>query len=147
MNRNKIPFFFLLFFSVTVLAQDANYWTHQYGSRSTLLGGAVIGSVLDLSGTFYNPGGLSLIENPDVLLAAKVFEYPDYTLSNPEIGRFKLTSGYIDLGPSIVATMFDFSWQGDHRIGISFFTRYNVKIDFSNTGIFSPMKNKGIAPL
>ena len=36
--------------------QDSHYWTNQYGTRATLLGGAVIGSVLDLSGTYYNPG-------------------------------------------------------------------------------------------
>ena len=53
-------------------AQDTHYWTHQYGTRSTLLGGLVIGSVLDLSGTFYNPGGLSLIDDPETILAAKM---------------------------------------------------------------------------
>jgi hypothetical protein len=51
--------------------QDSHYWTNQYGTRATLLGGAVIGSVLDLSGTYYNPGGMSLIEDPDTLMAAK----------------------------------------------------------------------------
>ena len=34
------------------LAQDSHYWTNQYGSRATLLGGAVIGGVLDLSVTY-----------------------------------------------------------------------------------------------
>ena len=28
-----------------VHAQDAHYWTYQYGTRSNLLGGAVVGSV------------------------------------------------------------------------------------------------------
>ena len=73
----------ILTFFIDAKAQDANYWTHQYGSRSTLLGGAVIGSVLDLSATYYNPGALSLIDEPDVLLAAKVFEYPNYTIKRP----------------------------------------------------------------
>ena len=63
--------FLILFLSSECQAQDANYWTNQYGSRSMILGGAVIGSVLDISGTYYNPGGLSLIEDPDVFLAAK----------------------------------------------------------------------------
>ena len=36
-------------------AQDTQYWNIQYGTRSTLLGGAVIGSVADLSATYYNP--------------------------------------------------------------------------------------------
>jgi len=57
-------------------SQDSHYWTNQYGTRATLLGGAVIGSVLDLSGTYYNPGGLSLIENPQTLMAAKVLQFP-----------------------------------------------------------------------
>ncbi len=56
--------------------QDSHYWTNQYGTRATLLGGAVIGSVLDLSGTYYNPGGMSLIEKPHTLMAANVFQYP-----------------------------------------------------------------------
>ena len=57
---------------IPLFAQDANYWTNQYGTRSTLLGGAVVGSVLDLSGTYYNPGGLGLIDKPSTLEAAKV---------------------------------------------------------------------------
>jgi hypothetical protein len=41
-------------------AQDANYWTIQYGPVAQLLGGQVVGSTRDLSATYYNPGGLAL---------------------------------------------------------------------------------------
>ena len=63
-------------------AQDSHYWTYQYGTRSNLLGGAVIGSVLDLSGTYYNPGGLSLIETEavELLMFAKVFHFPTISI-------------------------------------------------------------------
>jgi len=44
-------------------AQDSHYWTTQYGNRSRLLAGAVIGSVDDVSAVFYNPGALALIES------------------------------------------------------------------------------------
>ena len=64
--------------------QDSHYWTNQYGSRATLLGGAVIGSVLDLSGTYYNPGGMSLVEKPHTLMAANVFQYPRLTLAGTD---------------------------------------------------------------
>jgi hypothetical protein len=37
-------------------AQDAQVWGHAYGLRAQLLGGVTVGSVLDLSSTFYNPG-------------------------------------------------------------------------------------------
>lgn len=118
-------------------SQDANYWTHQYGSRSTLLGGAVVGSVLDLSGTYYNPGGLSLIDDPDVLLAAKVFEYPNYYLTAPFESAKRLNSSRLGPAPSIVATMFNFDWLANHRLALSYFTRYDVKLDLSNVEIIS----------
>ena len=46
--------------AVTVSAQDAQYWTNQYGTRADLLGGVVVGSIADLSSTFYTPGMLAL---------------------------------------------------------------------------------------
>ena len=33
-------------------AQEAHYWSEQFGNRSMLLGGAVIGSVFDLGAVF-----------------------------------------------------------------------------------------------
>jgi len=53
--------------------QDAHYWTDQYGSRSRLLGGAVIGSVDDLAAVYYNPARLALIPDPGL------FSAPRYT--------------------------------------------------------------------
>ena len=44
-------------------APDAHYWTVKYGPRATLLGGAVIGSVNDVSASFYNPGGLAMADS------------------------------------------------------------------------------------
>lgn len=41
-------------------AQDAHYWTLNYGPRGSLLSGSVVGSVDDVSGRFHNPGALGL---------------------------------------------------------------------------------------
>jgi hypothetical protein len=62
--------------------QDANYWTLHYGPRSSLLGGAVIGSVDDVSGTYYNPGALGLAENLAFAVSADVFEFSVITLED-----------------------------------------------------------------
>ena len=56
-------------------AQDSHYWTMQYGPRSSLLGGAVIGSVDDVSATFYNPGALGLADDLAFAVSTNVFEY------------------------------------------------------------------------
>ena len=57
-----IPILFVIGIDAETVAQDTHYWTYQYGMRAELLGGAAVGSVLDVSTMYYNPGGLSLIE-------------------------------------------------------------------------------------
>ena len=74
-NRSRAPGFYAVAKSLAALtvagllcsageaaAQDSQYWTQQYGPRASLLSGAVIGSVGDISGTFYNPGALGLAD-------------------------------------------------------------------------------------
>ena len=58
----------------TANAQDSHYWTTQYGTRGQLLGGAVVGSIGDLSSTFYNPGALALSKDPKLVLSTDAFE-------------------------------------------------------------------------
>src|SRR5678815_6132088 len=58
----------VLFAAVAAHAQDTNYWTLQYGTRGELLGGTVVGSAVDLSATFYNPGSLALVKDPKTCL-------------------------------------------------------------------------------
>src|SRR5512135_703452 len=83
--------------------QDSHYWTNQYGSRATLLGGAVIGSVLDLSGTYYNPGGMSLVEKPHTIMAANVFQYPRVILARTVPGSIPLNRFSPGPGPVLLA--------------------------------------------
>ena len=60
----KLAYILTIFFLVHVFmcgpshAQDAHYWTLQDGTRAELLGGTVVGSIKDLSSTFYNPGAI-----------------------------------------------------------------------------------------
>ena len=136
----KIPLFIAIFaiFSQSSQAQDANYWTHQYGTRATLLGGAVIGSVLDLSGTFYNPGGLALIEKPDILLAAKVFQYPHYLLRGIDRSTQYPTFSRLTQAPSLLAGSLPFKWLGkNHFLGYSALTRYDIRMNIAQTTVIT----------
>ena len=60
-------------------AQDAHYWTVQYGPRASLLGGAVIGAVGDVSAAFYNPGGLALVDSLGFAFSINVLEHRSTT--------------------------------------------------------------------
>ena len=56
------------------LAQDAHYWTEQYGNKSTLMSGSVVGSVDDLGAMYYNPARLALQDDPTFLISAKAYQ-------------------------------------------------------------------------
>jgi hypothetical protein len=118
------------------LAQDSHYWTTQYGTRATLLGGAVIGSVLDLSGTYYNPGGMSLIQEPDILMATKVLQYPHVTLAGGERAGVPLNTFSLSPAPSLIAGTFRLRGLPKHWFGYSYLSRQDVKlgVSLSQTG-------------
>jgi hypothetical protein len=122
------------------LAQDVHYWTHQYGTRSTLLGGAVVGSVLDLSGTYYNPGGLSLIETEDVelLMFAKAFRYPKITLKGIGLEDWSVSTSALEEAPSLVAGSLPIKGLGKHWLGYSFLNRHETEFGLAGagTGVF-----------
>jgi hypothetical protein len=84
-------------------AQDAHYWTEQFGPRASLLGGAVTGSVADISGTYYNPGSLALAEDLPFAITANVFDYETIRLEDGAGRGVDLSTNRSGLRPSLVA--------------------------------------------
>jgi hypothetical protein len=113
--------------------QDSHYWTNQYGSRATLLGGAVIGSVLDLSGTYYNPGGMSLVEKPHTLMAANVFQYPRLTLAGTDPASIPLNRFSPGPAPVLLAGTLRLRGLRNHWFGYSYVARQSVKLGVSTS--------------
>lgn len=110
----------------TASAQDAQYWSLQYGTRSELLGGAVVGSPQDLSTTFYNPGGLAYLETQSFLLSARALEFQRLTLDE-SAGRFTgLAADRFGTAPSLVTGTFPRSWTSG-TLAYSFLTRQRLE--------------------
>jgi len=107
-------------------AQDTHYWNLQYGTRSTLLGGAVIGSVSDMAATYYNPAALALFPAPEILLSGKVYQYSALNLNNGAGPGEDLTSSTIEAAPTLFAGSFTFDWLGDHTLSYSILTRQRM---------------------
>ncbi len=127
-NKVLIPGFFICVF-IEASAQDTHYWNLQYGSRSTLLGGAVIGSVTDLAATYYNPAALALYPEPEILLSGKVFQYSILNLENGAGPGKDLTSSTIEPAPTLFAGSFTFDWLGDNTLSYSILTRQRMNYD------------------
>jgi hypothetical protein len=83
MKNKFIRIFFLLTtLYININAQDNNYWNQVPGSRTALLGGAVVGGVRDNSAVFYNPGALGFVDSSSISIAANSFQYEMVNIIN-----------------------------------------------------------------
>lgn len=121
----------ILLFHLQSFAQENNYWNIQYGTRSTLLGGAVIGSVSDLSATFYNPGAIALFPDVKFILSAQVYQLDNFTIKDGAAKGKDLDYSSVVPSPNFVAFDLNFDFLGDDRLAFSLLTRQNLEIEFS----------------
>ena len=119
----------------TGLAQDTHYWNLAYGTRSTLLGGAVIGSVSDLSATYYNPGALGLNPAGGLILSAGVYEGNFYTLKGPDSLKTNLTSFRVNPAPSYLAGRLPSDSLIGERLTYSLITRQSMRLDLQGRSV------------
>lgn len=121
----------IIIIQLSLSAQENNYWNIQYGTRSTLLGGAVIGSVSDLSATFYNPGAIALFPDVKFILSAQVYQLDNYKIKDGAAKGKDLDYSSVVPSPNFVAFDFDFNFLGDDRLAFSILTRQNANLEFS----------------
>jgi hypothetical protein len=110
-------------------AQDSHYWTEQYGPRASLLGGAVIGSVANISGTYYNPGSLSLAEDLPFAITASVFDYETIRIEDGAGRGVDLSTNRSGIRPSLVAGTITTKLFGDDVLAYSFLPRSRASSD------------------
>jgi hypothetical protein len=113
-------------------SQDSHYWNIQYGTKATLLGGAVIGSVSDLSATYYNPGAISLFSDPKVILSAKVYQVEKIKILNGAGENQNLDYTSITPSPSFVAFNVKIDSTGRNKLAFSVLTRQLMSFDFES---------------
>jgi hypothetical protein len=118
-------------------AQDAHYWTLQYGPRSSLLGGAVLGSVDDISGTYYNPGALRLASDLAFAVSANVFEVSGVALQDGGGEGVNLGTSRSGLRPSLVAGVITTDLLGRDVLAYSALTRARGSQDLAGFAIVS----------
>jgi len=121
----------VLLLGVTASAQDAHYWTQYYGTESNLLSGAVIGSVADLGGTFYNPGFLARVQAPTFLLSAKIYQLTSTTVETEAGAGGRVSNSDFGSAPNLVAGTFKLPFMRGYALGYSFLTRQRSENDLT----------------
>lgn len=82
MNRSALPFLILLLFISVTRAQDSHYWTQQFGTRSALLSGAVLGGADDNTMIYYNPGALGFLQESSISINANAYRVENIKVEN-----------------------------------------------------------------
>jgi len=123
--------------SASLAAQDSHYWTMQYGPRSSLLGGAVIGSVDDVSATFYNPGALGLAQDLAFAVSTNVLEYSLVRLEDGGGEGVDLGTSKSGIRPSLIAGSITRSLFGSGTVAYSALTRMKGSQDLAGHAILT----------
>ncbi len=130
MIRRCLLFAIILSVACRVQGQDSHYWTQQYGTKSMLLSGSVIGGVEDLGAVYYNPARLATIENPAFLLSANVYEYSTISVADA-FGNAKNSSKSTLKGvPTLAAGTFKIKKWPKHHFAYAILTRQNSDFSF-----------------
>src|SRR6476469_3981863 len=71
-----------LFIHLFVYSQDTHYETYQFGTRSALLGGAVVGGTRDNSMLVYNPAAIAFIDSSSFTINANFYQVENTIIKN-----------------------------------------------------------------
>lgn len=119
----------------TAVGQDTHYWHNQYGPKSMLLSGAVVGSVHDMSATYYNPGALGYIKKPELLLSANAYQIRRLKVEDGAGEGIDLENSDFNPLPNLLAGAFNFEWLGANKLAYSFLTRYRFDAELSGSSV------------
>jgi hypothetical protein len=111
----------------SAFAQDSNYWSSAFGTRSQLLGGVVIGSPGDISAVYYNPGAFALAGAAEVLLAGSAYQYQKVSIENGAGPGRSLSSSTLDAVPSLFAG--EIKVLKHDRLAYAFLTRRSMDME------------------
>ena len=112
-------------------AQDNHYWSNQFGSRSALMGGAVVGGVRDTSAGCYNPGALGFIDNPSLSVSGNAYQYQTIEIRNGIGFAEDLKSDRIQAVPTLLSGIMKFENAPDHTLGYSVISKTNFAAKFT----------------
>ena len=136
-NLNKQRRFLILlcasvFALMNVSAQDNNYWNLMPGSRSSVMGGAVVGGVRDNSAIFYNPGALGFVDSNTISVNASLYNYEHEKIVNGGGTGVTFTSGlFLPIPLLQISGIIRIKNKPRHTLGFMIFTKNQTSNNFS----------------
>ena len=127
----------LLLGSTPAPAQDSQYWTQKYGTKGLLLSGVAISGGVDLSTTYYNPGGLAPIGDSIRVIAVKAFDFSNVTVDHATAEGNDISEPRNSVLPSFFGGTVNVRLAGSSPLAYSLFPRQLAKFNMSLRNIRS----------
>ena len=120
-----------LFLAPAARAQDSQYWTQKYGTKGLLLSGVAIGGGVDLSTTYYNPGGLALMGDSMKVIAVKAFDFSNVTVDDATQSGEDISEPRNSVLPSFFGGTVNVRLAGSSPLAYSLFPRQLAKFNMN----------------
>ena len=120
-----------LFVAATAGAQDSQYWTQKYGTKGLLLSGVALSGGVDLSTTYYNPGGLAPIGDSIKVIAVKAFDFSNVTVDHATATGNDISEPRNSVLPSFFGGTVNVRVAGSTPLAYSLFPRQLAKFNMS----------------
>ncbi len=111
--------------------QDNNYWNMQFGAKSSLLGGAVVGAYADNGSMYYNPGTLKFKDSANINVSANLYKVERMRVKNALGNGINITSYNFDVTPQLISGTRRLTKHVD--IGALVLTHNDVDITFQQS--------------
>lgn len=123
--------FTLLQLCCRVFAQDYHYWSEQFGTKSSFLGGATAAGIDDNSTVYYNPAGMAFIENPSISVSINAYRFSTIYLNNT-LGKDLSMKGHsLNIIPNMIAGILPMKKLPRLALGYSVLTKRFYKNKFN----------------
>jgi len=142
-NFKNLKLILLFFISIpfSTNGQDTQYWSKQYGTYGSLLGGTVIGAISDLSATYYNPGAIAFSKDSTLLLTTNSYQFIYLNFQDVVQTDLILDSWYSNASKGIFAVQLPFNWLGDDKLIVSYIARNDFTFNSAGNS-FTPYYNE-----
>jgi len=128
----KVLFFLLAVFPLIVWAQPANYWSNSFNTEASLLSGAVVGGGAEITAIFYNPAGISDINESRFDLNASLFYVENKKYKNPLGVDTEMENWSFKVFPRFTSYVYQSKRLDNLTYQFAIFNRNSAKTDIYN---------------